>query len=249
MHIVFIPGMQCTGEVYLELIALLRPQFPAMRMTVHEVAESGLGDAALAVAGKLGEPGIVVGHSLGGTVAMATARMFPNSVAGMVLVCANPRPPRVDQVSTWENMKQQVQAGQLGEISGGIVPKLLAGQAWSNPHAAATAEKTCLRMTEEVGGAGLFAQLGVQAQRVDERQALGNFPGPVLAVAAAQDSLVPAAVVQEIATNAQKGSFVTVDGASHMLPMTEPAHLSSILAQWLGTNFDPMPAAAGHVID
>lgn len=249
MHIVFIPGMQCTGEIYLEVIALLQQQFPQLRMTVHEVTEGRLDDAAAAAAGKLTEPGIVVGHSLGGTVAMATARMHPDSVAGMVLVCANPQPPRREQESMWELMKRKVQDGQVGEISAGIVPQLLAGQSWPDAQLAETAKKNCLRMTEEVGADGLMAQLGVQAQRVDERQGLGSFPGPVLAVAAAEDSLIPPSVVQEIATSAHNGSFVTVDGASHMLPMTEPGHLGRILATWLGTNFDPKPAAAGQLID
>lgn len=249
MQVIFVPGMQCTGQLFGDVSAALQARFPNILVSNHVVKESRLEAAATSLAGKMDGPSILVGHSLGGTVAMAAARMYPFSVAGLALICSNPRPPRTDQVGLWGEMSRQVLDGQLSSISQGLVPKLLDGQIWDTSLAATEAAEMCHRMMAEIGDHGLAAQLGVQRQRIDERLALAEFFGPVLAVAAARDSLVPVHVVKEIAMNARQGEFATVSGASHMLPMTEPVQLTSLLTQWISTNFDPKLAAAGNNID
>lgn len=239
MQLIFIPGMQCTAQIFDDVTAALAGLFPQISMSTYTATECSVEEATSALAELITEPALLVGHSLGGTLAMATSRLYPEKVAGMALICSNPRPPRNEQREQWAEMKKQASEDQLDLIAKDLVPKLLKGQRWGTTLAAAASKETCHQMIKDVGCQGLVAQLSVQSQRIDERPGLSKFPGPVLAIAAEEDCLIPPAIVQEISSSAKKGEFSTVAEASHMLPLTEPTTLVTILTQWISTNFSP----------
>lgn len=228
--IVLVPGMQCTERMFVPMIEALRRAVPEIPLYVRPVRQQDLRSAAAEALEGFEQPVILVGHSLGGTVAMAAARMFPEAAAGLVLLCSNPRPPRIDQISYWTGLQEEVAAGSSGRTIERIVSQLVHGEEseTSSVHWATI----CREMADETGEQAFLAQLGIQLARIDERPGLGRFVGPVLAIAAGNDALVNMEDAKE-AFAAAHGQFEVVPGASHMAPLTHPGIIAAILAEWI----------------
>jgi pimeloyl-ACP methyl ester carboxylesterase len=235
--IVMIPGMQCDEVMFEAVIDRLRTRIPGAKIEVQVLRQPGLDAAVSALASELDQPVVLIGHSLGGTVAMALAREFPESVAGLALVCASPRPPRPSQLTYWTGLIRRIKEGDLLRIVDEIVPELV-GSTTSALAFPSRISTICRRMALATGAEGLSAQLRIQLDRIDERPALGAYPGPVLALAADDDCLVPAEAVRDISTSAARGDFALLAGATHMAPLTAPGAVASTLETWLRDNFN-----------
>ncbi|MFC3450711.1 alpha/beta fold hydrolase [Amycolatopsis speibonae] len=86
--IVFVHGIRLSGAAWSEQLELLGHPAKAVDLPGHGTRRGErftLDGAVDAVAGALDEPALVVGHSLGGYVAMAAAARHPESVAGLVV--------------------------------------------------------------------------------------------------------------------------------------------------------------------
>ncbi len=233
--IILIPGMQCDESMFEGIIHRLWTLMPEARLEVHLLHQTGLDAAVSALMARIDQPAILVGHSLGGTVAMALARRFPERVAGLALVCASPRPPRPTQLTYWTSLLRRLKDGDLVGIVDEIVPSLV-GSTTASAYAA-NHYQTCRRMALNTGAPGLAGQLRIQLDRVDERPALGSYAGPLLAMAADDDCLVPSAAVREISASTPRGEFALIPRATHMAPLTMPGTVASTIGSWLHKNF------------
>jgi len=232
--IVLIPGMQCTEQMFTPLISALRHTLPEASVHVRPIIHDDLGSAAAASLEGVRKPAILVGHSLGGTIAMATARMFPDRVAGLALLCANPHGPRPDQIEYWQKMQSDVAAGNSDEVVNRTVSQLLLGEQTKAPGEDFSDWRTaCRAMAGETGNENFLAQLKIQLARIDECPALSQFRGPVIAIAAENDSLVKVEDAKASAGAAPDGQFEILPGASHMMPLTSPGSLAAALTEWI----------------
>ena len=241
--VLMVPGMQCTEEVFTELRAGLRARMPGIDIRDHRVTADTVAAAALDLTAALDRPTVLIGHSLGGTVAMAAARLDPNWVAGLVCLCANPRNPIRDQRRDWLHLRDRTRRVGLPPMGPTVNRWISRGPSDGTPGAVrrhAAADRTCRRMAAEVGADGLIAQLGVQLSRIDERPGLARFGGPVLAVAADTDTLVDPKATAEIAAAAPHGRFVRIHG-DHMAPLTSPDPVTEVVADWMTDRFVPVP--------
>ncbi|CAM3139544.1 Putative aminoacrylate hydrolase RutD [Arthrobacter ulcerisalmonis] len=235
--LIMIPGMQCTAAMFAPLQAELQRTLPGTRISTHVAGESSLTAAVASLARSITEPAVLVGHSLGGTVAMATARAHPELVAGMALLCSNPNPPRLDQQQLWHEETEAATHGLVEERVNGIVERLVGGERFLSPNELASVTGICRAMVTETGPQGLINQLGIQKSRVDERPGLREFEGPVLSVVAAEDQLIPLPIATETAFYARKGRNEVIHGVSHMAPLTTPEKVASQLTRWLQESF------------
>lgn len=232
--IVFLPGMQCTTATFADLVAHLRrrrPEFDPARMVIAPITAATLADAARAVA-DLGQRLLLVGHSLGGTVAMATARLHPDRVAAMALLCTNPKAPRPDQRQGWHRQGLRAREDADAAIDE-LLPALVGSGRGADADAQLAIASTTRAMMVETGTENLLRQLSIQQDRIDERPALRSFRGPVLAVAAHGDHLVPVDSIRTIADTAPYGELHVVDDAGHMLPLEQPHLIAEHLDRWI----------------
>lgn len=244
--LVFIPGMQCTESVFEGVREHLGEKIPDLRISDSVVGRNRLAGAARDVISGLKEPAILVGHSLGGTVALAAARLYPHMVAGLALICTNPRPPRPDQIEAWHSQQGQAAAGRLDSVVDAVIPYLVGfSSSPSSPPPPFEAAR-CRQMAAAVGSATFMAQLSVQLDRIDERPGLAKYPGPVLAIAAAEDRLVPVQAVTEIYSAAAEARLEILEQATHMAPMSDAGRVATLLRRWLLLNF---PTLSTHTTE
>lgn len=177
----------------------------------YEVAS--LADTVARVLEALGPdwlPANLVGHSLGGAVALALAGRFPGRVRRLVLVDSAGLGPDIDGALLGMMREEPTQAGVRAELSKffaqpGFVQQALVEQMYeqrTQPGAQEALVKT------------IDAAFGGGTQRIDLRDTLATSPAPVLVVWGADDAVIPVSHAQA-ATLAPQGRVEVFEACGH----------------------------------
>ena len=211
MNVVFVPGLGLNdAEWYavrkylgarqdrvVVLPSLGAPAAPGIPLEVEAAAER--------VATAIGAgPVVLVGHSAGCAVAIATAVRCP-SVAGLVLVGPSTDP----RAGTWPRM--------IGRWLRTAVHERL----WEVP-----------LLVPQYRGTGLVSMArGMNTMRTFRPDhAIARTRVPVTVVRGARDRIAPDDWCHRLADSAGgPGSVVTVPGAAHMVPITHPADVAAAI--------------------
>lgn len=151
-------------------------------------------------------PGVLVGHSLGGALAVMVALERPDLVTGLVLIASGARLPVPDRVMAG------LRAGYEAECA-----RLLDGF-FTDPHGAALGAAEALAAC----GPETLAADYAACRSVDLRDRLADVAVPALVIAGADDPLTPVWLSEELARGLPMAQMVVVDGTRHM-PMVEGA--------------------------
>lgn len=150
-------------------------------------------------------PRVLVGHSLGGAVALEAALARPDLVDGVVVFASAARLGVPDE--TMERATGDFAAER---------DRLLAG---SFADAGATMASLARAALDAAGPATLAADYAA-CRTVDLRGRLGDLRVPVLAVAGGEDPFVPPRHVEALVRELPLGAMAVIPGARHM-PMAE----------------------------
>jgi pimeloyl-ACP methyl ester carboxylesterase len=179
----------------------------------------------------------LVGHSLGGIVALAMWRRAPSRIARLALLNASARPPSSEQLAAWSDLRERTEHGEFDAV--------VAEQAQTNvgdqPAPGGDLVQRWIDIAADVGPDGFLRQLSMQASREDSRQWLGSIDVPTLVLSGACDAVCPPAIQAEIAAAVPGATHVTIDGAGHMTPLDRPVQVAAALRGWLASSV-PVPA-------
>lgn len=239
--LVLVPGLISDRIVWQPLADAVAGHMPAHHADLTQ--SSSITDMARGLLAAVSGPIIVVGHSMGGRVALEMARLAPERVRGLVLANTGHGPKREG-----EEIKRQ-QVIDLGHKSMDLL-----ADAWLPPmlDPARIADKT------------LMAKLRAMVLRADapmhERQirALLGRPNataylqtiacPILLITARQDSWSPIAQHEEIAAAVPDAELVVIENAGHFAPVERPTEVTRAITDWLARRFGEqhVPAKAVH---
>ena len=234
--LLFLPGLLCDAEVWSAQAAA----FSGSRACC--IAEYGLADSldamaalslAQADAAGLG-PLAVVGHSMGGRVAMQLWRLAPQRVAGLALrdTAWHPLPPgeageteRAGRLRLLQIARQQGMPAMARDWVQGMVHS----ERLNTPLAEAVVAMLARRTPEHQA-----AQIQALLQRPDASPTLRTVTVPTLLLTGEQDAWSPPARHDEMAALlAGPVTRVDVPHCGHMAPMEAPEAVNSALADWL----------------
>jgi 3-oxoadipate enol-lactonase len=194
--------------------------------------ESLAGDVA-AVLDALGiERATLVGHSLGGYVALAFARMYVERLARLALVCS-----RIAADSP-ERAAHRFELADEAERSGSSARII---DEFRNATLGATTKQNCpeivekfTKIAEKHDPRGLAAMLRGMALRDGADDIAGDLSMPVLVVAGDEDPGIPAQESAGLTGAFPAGRLVTIARSGHVPMLEQPGELSACLTSWLG---------------
>jgi 3-oxoadipate enol-lactonase len=161
---------------------------------------------------------VLIGHSLGGAVALELARTRPGLAEGLVLVATGARIPVPDEVMA------QVRTD-FAAARDRLVRRSFAGPA-------GPARERLRRTLDACGQEVLVADYAACAG-FDLRGALGEVDVPALVIAAGEDTLTPPWLAEELARELPLATMALVPGAGHQVIVEGAEPVDLLIAAFL----------------
>lgn len=162
----------------------------------------------------------IVGHSMGGYIALAFARLYPARVTGLGLVGSQALADAADRKEARYKSAAEVADKGIGSVVAVMTPKLTPD---------ARLQEYAKRSMEGQQPAAYIGALKAMAERVDSTPALASFHFPVVLVHGDADALIPIDRAREIKAAIPAAHLVEISGAGHMPMMESPQKTAEAL--------------------
>ena len=189
--------------------------------------ESLAGDLAVMLDALGVERATVVGHSLGGYVALAFFRMFSERVCRLGLITS-----RMD-ADTPEVAKNRLNMADEAEKTGMLPIIQRNADLYFAPQTAREIREPILEIMRRTNPLGAAAMLRGMALRVSSEDLIDELALPVLIVAGTQDKISPPEVWDEILLHLPAVTVARYERSAHLPMVEEPERLSADLVNFL----------------
>lgn len=217
-------GFPLDHNLWDEVVPLLENQFDLILPDLRGFGKSStvdsfysMEDYASDIAALLDHLGIqkaaIVGHSMGGYIALAFARLYPERISGLGLVSSQVLADVPERKEGRYKSAAEVADKGIASVVETMTPKFT-----PDPRLQEYARKS---MEKQQPGAYIGA-LKAMAERLDSTSLLASIDYPVVIVHGDADSLVPIDRAREVKSALPDAHLVEVSGAGHM-PMMEDA--------------------------
>lgn len=214
-----------------EHIELITPDQRGFGGTPLGDDDPGLTRVAADVLDRLDGRRVVLGGcSMGGYVAMAMLKQAPEQVAGLLLVSTRATADAGAGRANRHAMASRIEAEGPGFVPDTVLPTLLGSE--TQERRPEVVEAVRALVADQNGAAIAWAQRAMAA-RPDSSEVLRNTDVPTLIVRGEQDSLIPPAEADALATLVPKAEVVTLAGAGHLPPLEVPEEFTGAVARWL----------------
>jgi pimeloyl-ACP methyl ester carboxylesterase len=228
LPIVFIPGLMCTGRIYLHQALELGRRHPLL--LADHWSHDSMGAIADSILDAAPETFALVGTSMGGYVAFEIVRRAPQRVEKLVLMSTSARP---DTPERSEGRRKDVAGARKHGMRVGtkaLWPKLV--------HPARHEDMALLDvfidMGEELGVEAFARQTEAIIGRADSRPTLAEISVPTLVAVGKDDALIPPEQGREIAAGIKGARIEEIENAGHMCMIERPLAVTSLLRDFLG---------------
>jgi len=170
----------------------------------------------------------VVGHSMGGRVAMEVARQAPQRVAKLVLSNTGDHPVRPGEK---ENRQARVDQGHAD------FPAMI--EDWLPPMVAASRHNdvglisNLTEMAHSIGPIVHERQIRALVNRPDASAYLPDLACPILLIAGTEDVWSPVAQHLDMQTRARNATLRVVENGGHFLPVERAGKTTRLIVEWL----------------
>jgi len=229
--LVLVHGYPLDHTIWEEVVPLLKDHLdlilPDLRgFGQSDVVESQykITDIAADIAGLLDhldiEKTVIAGHSMGGYVALAFARAYPERTLGLGMVSSQaPADPPERKQGRYDAAAETMKTG-VNPVADSMSVKLSSDErVQAYVRALIAAQRP----------AGLAGALKAMAERDDSTPALSDFQFPVALVHGEADELIPIQRAREIKAAIPKATLVELSGVGHMPMMEDPQATAAAL--------------------
>ena len=220
--LVLLHGYPLDHHLWDEIVPLLEDTFDVITPDLRGFGESTTGssspsmeDYASDIAGLLNYLEIpktaIVGHSMGGYVALAFVRLYPERVSRLGLVSSQVLADPPDRKEGRYKSADDVAENGIGSVVATMTPKFT-----SDERLQAFARASMERQAP----AAYIAALKAMAERIDSTPLLSSLKVPVVLVHGNADALIAVERAREVKAALPGAHLVEISGAGHM-PMME----------------------------
>ncbi|MBK5264331.1 MAG: alpha/beta fold hydrolase [Alphaproteobacteria bacterium] len=227
MQIILIPGLMNDGWIWRHQIGALSRIAPVTIArtdgcgTLEEMAER-------IVTGTVGSLAII-GHSMGGRVALEVAAMAPYRLSSLIMLDSGAHGPTEGERTGRMQLVETAQKEGMAAVARDWLPPMLA---------MANRQNTGLvhgitEMLERCSSENFALQQQALLTRPDRSALPAQISCPLLAITGDEDQWATVAQHEAIASAAPDGRLEVVYGAGHMLPVEAPESVTRILEDFL----------------
>ena len=181
-------------------------------------------------------PVVVIGHSLGGAIALALAARHPELVRGLVLIASCVKLPLVDSVG--ERLVAYLPGPLRRLVFFSMAKKVLFA-----PQAPADAIEIAMRDLRACRPETIMSDVRA-ARAMDLTEPAAALDVPTLVLAGARDRLTTPALAAGLSALIRGSWLRLADGAGHMLPMEAPEWVNREIATFVASLAEPLPSSA-----
>jgi pimeloyl-ACP methyl ester carboxylesterase len=172
----------------------------------------------------------IVGHSLGGYVAMAFCRMYTERVTRLALVCSRLAADSPETARNREDLADRVEReNRIEVVIDAYVPRLFARARLEDRSPIVTRAREIAAKNSPRGAA---AMLRGMAQRVESYDIAEDLRMPVLIVAGAADQVNDLAEAEEMRRAFPDATVQVLDRSGHLPMMEQPGELTEHLLRF-----------------
>lgn len=228
--LVLVPGLASDRLVWQPVADAVAGKMPVHHADITQ--SDSIADMAVGLLAAVSGPVIVVGHSMGGRVAMEMVRTSPERVRGLVLANTGHHPKRED-----EEIKRQAMIDlghkDMNLLAGTWLPQMVDAKRMKDTELMATLRAMVLRAGAAIHERQLHALLG----RPDAKAYLKAIACPVLLIVGQQDNWSPISQHEEIAAEVADAELAVIENAGHFAPIERPDEVRAAITDWLSRRF------------
>lgn len=172
-----------------------------------------------------------VGHSMGGYVALAFARMFTERVTRIALVASRLRADTDDEAARRRDIADRIELeGSVEPAIEAYLPRIFTPQSFAERPAVVERAYAIARRNGAIGAAAALRGMALRSASDDIAEDLGV---PALVIAGGCDGVISIEEARAVAARFPHGRLVLCDASGHLPMMEEPDCVSEALAAWL----------------
>ena len=173
----------------------------------------------------------IVGHSLGGYVALAFARMYSERVERLALICSRLGADSAETASNRERLADEMEWNDSIDVLEPFELELFAAETIRSRPAVVARGREIWRKNGPKGLAEIFRGM---AQRSTSDDIAGDLEMPVLVLAGAGDVLLSLEEARATVGAFPNGELVVAEHSGHLPMLEEPGATLAALQTWLG---------------
>lgn len=175
---------------------------------------------------------VLCGLSMGGYVAFACARKYPQRLLGLILADTRPDADTSAARPNREQMAQLAESQGSGAIADLQLPRLISD--YTRQHHPEV-ETRVRQLIETATPQGIAAALRGMASRADSNDLLASITCPTLVIVGAEDALIPPQIAENYAAQIPAAQCVVIPHAGHLSNLEQPQFFIQTLRQFLQT--------------
>lgn len=201
---------------------------------VGKVEDATVDDYADAIAAWAKGEGIdkltLAGHSMGGYVALAFARRYPQLLHRLVLVATKAGADTEAGREGRYKMARDVEERGAQAVVDAMLPKLFAPSAYDEQKEVVEGIRELMMNQNREG---IRSAIFAMASRPDSGPGLADIDVPTLIISGAEDAIMPAAEAETMRNGIKGAQHVAIEGAGHLLMLEDPTAFNRALREFL----------------
>ena len=222
-----VPGMMCDERIFWPQIEELSQN---LEVTIADISNfSSVSELASDVLKKAPKSFSLLGHSMGGIVAMEIYSQEPKRIEKLILMDTNPK-AELDEVK----LKREPQ---IKEVNKGKLLEVMRDEMKPNYLAESENKRSvlnvCMDMALTLGPDVFINQSRALQSRLDQQNTIQSIKIPVLIMCGSEDKLCPVERHEMMHNMISDSDLIIINNAGHMPTLEQPRETTEVIKEWL----------------
>ena len=222
-----VPGMMCDERIFSPQIEELSQN---LEVTIADISNfSSVSELASDVLKKAPKSFSLLGHSMGGIVAMEIYSQEPKRIEKLILMDTNPK-AELDEVK----LKREPQ---IREVNKGKLLEVMRDEMKPNYLAESENKRSvlnvCMDMALTLGPDVFINQSRALQSRLDQQNTIQSIKIPVLIMCGSEDKLCPVERHEMMHNMISDSDLKIINNAGHMPTLEQPRETTEVIKEWL----------------